>query len=320
MRIKDLARYIYYYSGMERCMLWFLRNHKTPLLLTIVYHRVCSSMDSYEYMAVPADVFESHIRFIKDNFKVVAMADGLKLVCEEEGGGIYVSINMDDGYMDNYTHAFPVIKKYGVPATVFLTTDFIGQNHLFWWDEVFQILQSSGHKGCDVKARNTLRNAYRAGRINNFLMNKKESKIKNFVDNLKKQSCINKKMTPIQMLGWREIKEMAASGISFGSHTKAHGNLCLMEDSEIRKELMDSKLELEEKLGAKQVGFCYPFGKYDDRVKSIVKDAGFDYARTCIKGSNCKNTDRFSLRSIDASFLLNRTLFASSVTFYSLRH
>jgi len=121
------------------------------------------------------------------------------------------------------------------------------------------------------------------------------------------------------MLGWREIKEMASSGIDFGSHTKTHGNLCLMEDNEMRRGLMDSKLELEKKLGAKKVGFCYPFGIHDDKVKRIVRDVGFDYARTCIKGSNRKNIDRFSLRCIDASFLLNRRLFTSSVSFYSLR-
>jgi len=222
--------------------------------------------------------------------------------------------------MDNYVHAFPIIKKYDLPATIFLTTDFIGQNHLFWWDEVFQIIQGSRQKGPGGKSGNILGSAHRAGRINNFIMNnKKGSEIKDFVDNLKNRSRISRKITPNQMLGWREIKEMAASGISFGSHAKTHRNLCLMEDNEMRRELMDSKLELEKKLGAKKVGFCYPFGIYDDRVKRIVKDVGFDYARTCIKGSNRKDIDRFSLRCIDASFLLNKKLFTSSVSFYSLR-
>ena len=318
--IKDIAGYIHHYSGMERYMLWLLRNHRHPLLLNIVYHRIAPSIDSYEYMGVPVDVFEEHLKFIKDNFKVVNMTDGLDLVSEERSNGIYVSINLDDGYMDNYQHAFPVIKKHGLTATIFLTTDFIGQNHLFWWDEVFQIMKCSGRKCHGFKSNNILKDAHRAARINNFLMNKKEPEIRDFIDGLKKQYRIDKKITPNQMLGWQQIKEMAASGIDFGSPTKTHRNLCLMEDSEIRRELADSKLELEKKLGLKKIGFCYPFGIYDERVKDIVKDAGFDYARACIKGSNCRNTDRFSLRCIDVSFLLNRTLFASSVSLYSLKH
>ncbi len=315
MRLNDLAKYIYHYSGMERYMLWLLRNSRRPLLLTIVYHRVFPSMGLYEYMGVPVDVFEAQIKFIKDNFEVVSMADGLNLLCEKRRKGAYVSINLDDGYMDNYTYAFPVIKKHGLPATIFLVTDLIGQNHLFWWDEIFQIIQQ---KGPGVNLENILRDVYRVNRINKFLMNKKGFEIKDFMDNLKNQTCIAGKMTPNQMLGWREIREMAGAGISFGSQTKTHRNLCLMEDNEIRRELMDSRLKLEEKLGIKRLGFCYPFGIYDDRVRDIVRDAEFDYARTCIKGPNCKNTDRFSLRSIDASFLLDRALFTSTVAFYSL--
>jgi peptidoglycan/xylan/chitin deacetylase (PgdA/CDA1 family) len=276
-------------------------------------------MDSYEYMAVPADVFEAQIKFIKDNFEIVSIADGLGLVCEGKPRGIYVSINLDDGYMDNYTHAFPIIKKYGLPATVFLATDFIGQDHLFWWDEVFQIIQDSGQKCSGAKSGDIIKDAYRAIRINNLLINKKDSEIKDFVDNLKKKYRINKKMTPNRMLGWREIKEMAGTGISFGSQTKVHKNLLLMEDNEIRTELTGSKQVLEERLGIKRIGFCYPFGKHDDRVRGIVRDVGFDYARTCIKGPNSKNIDRFSLRSIDASFVLNSALFPTSVSFHSLK-
>lgn len=319
MRAKNLAKYLYHYSGAERLMLQFLRNSSAPLLLTIVYHRVCPSMDSYEYMGVPADVFEAHIKFIKDNFEVVTMADGLDLLCEGKPRGIYASINLDDGYMDNYTQAFPIIKKYGLPVTVFLTTDFIGQSHLFWWDEVFQIVRSAGQKGACAKPGDIIRDAYRAMRINDLLIDKKDSEIKDFVSNLKKQYRTNKETIPNQMLGWKEIMEMAGAGISFGSQAKTHKNLRLIEDSEIRKELMDSKLALEEKLGAKKIGFCYPYGKHDNRVKGIVRDAGFDYARTCIKGHNSKDTDRFSLRSIDASFVLNKALFISSVIFHSLK-
>ncbi|MBU1006217.1 MAG: polysaccharide deacetylase family protein [Candidatus Omnitrophica bacterium] len=307
--IKNLAKYMYHYSGMGKCMFRTLRNSKGPVLLTIVYHRICRSMDSYEYMAMPADVFESHVKVLNDNFKIVTIAEGLDLVCKEKRKGIYVSINFDDGYMDNYTHAFPILKKYGAPANIFLTTDFIGQEHLFWWDEVFQTIHRSG---------NSLRDAYRAIRINDSLMDRKGSEIEDFVDNLRKQAPAGKKINPSLMLGWNEIKEMTASGISFGSHTKSHGNMRLMEDAKMRSELMESKLCLEEKLGTKEIGFCYPFGIYDDRVRGIVKDAGFNYARTCVKGSNYKNIDRFSLKSIDVSFLLDKALFTSLLSFYSL--
>jgi len=248
----------------------------------------------------------------------VTMTDGLDLLREGKPK-VYAAINLDDGYMDNYTHAFPIIKKYGLSATVFLATDFIDKYHLFWWDEVFQIMRNAGQKGACAKPEDVIRDAYRAIEINDLLMNRKDSEIKDFVNNLKKQYQINKETAPNQMLGWKEIREMAGAGINFGSQTKTHKNLCLLEDSEIRKELMDSKLVLEEKLGAKKIGFCYPYGKHDDRIKDIVRDTGFNYARTCIKGPNSKDIDRFSLRSIDVSFVLNMALFTSSIAFHSFK-
>ena len=90
--IKDIAGYIHHYSGMERYMLWLFRNHRHPLLLNIVYHRIAPSIDSYEYMGVPVDVFEEHLKFIKDNFKVVNMTDGLDLVSEERSKATALSI------------------------------------------------------------------------------------------------------------------------------------------------------------------------------------------------------------------------------------
>jgi peptidoglycan/xylan/chitin deacetylase (PgdA/CDA1 family) len=262
-------------------------------------------------MAIPADVFEGHIKFIKDNFRVVTMTDGLDLIREGKPKGMYAAINLDDGYMDNYTYAFPVLKKYNLSATIFLVTDVIGHDHLFWWDEVFQIMRGA-------KPGNVTEDAYRAIKINDLLMNKKDSEIRDFINNLKKQCRINKEIIPNQMLGWKEIMEMAGSGISFGGQTKTHKNLCLLEDNEMREELSGSKLALEEKLGVKKIGFCYPYGKYDDRVKRIVRDTGFDYARTCIKGPNNKDIDRFLLRSIDASFVFNKALLGSSIAFHSL--
>jgi len=271
-------------------------------------------MDSYEYMAVPVDIFDKHMKFLKDNFSVVTMEEGLRLISDKGNRGVYVSINLDDGYMDNYTHAFPVLKKYGLPATVFLTTDVIGKENLFWWDQVFQAIRHSG----EDKAEDLVRGAYKASRINNFLMDKGESEIRGYIKGLKKESQESRKIYTNRMLGWREIKEMRGSGVRFGSHTKTHKNLCLMQDDGVRKELADSRSIIEQALGAEDISFCYPFGKYDDRIKDIVRAEGFSYARTCVRGSNSSGTDRFSLRSIDASFIFNIRLFSSSFSFYSL--
>jgi len=131
-RLKDIAKDIFYYSGLSGILLSFSRHCRHPKFLILMYHRICDSSHRDGYLGIPADVFEQHVKFIKDNFKTVSMQDGLRALYEDDSADIYATINFDDGYMDNYLYAYPVLKKHNVPATIFLTTDFIGKEHIFW--------------------------------------------------------------------------------------------------------------------------------------------------------------------------------------------
>ena len=147
--------------------------------------------------------------------------------------------------------------------------------------------------------------------INNILVAKRENEITNIVTEFKKIFSIEE-IKPYAMLGWDQVKEMSRAGIHFGSHTKTHRNLCLLDDVELRHELIDSKAEIEEKLGVKVHEFTYPFGIFDERVKNFVQEAGFKCARTILKGINYKNRDRFLLTSIPGHLKKNHLIVSIS--------
>jgi len=294
---KDIAKELFYRLGICGSLLRVSCICKNPGFFILVYHRTCASGSGRPYMATPADIFEQHMKFIKDNFKIVSMTEGLKNIYERKEKNICVSVNLDDGYMDNYLYAYPVLKKYKVPATIFLTTDYIGKNQVFWWDRVFNTVSSDEHA---------------TDRINARLRTEKESEIQRIIKEMEDKSPLLKKAQPSMMLGWEEIRKMKEDGINFGSHTKTHRNLCLLNDEEVEEELEGSKNTIEENLGAGDMEFSYPFGIYDERIKSLAKKAGFGYARAGFKGFNHKDADRFALASICAgpnlktSFLANR--------------
>lgn len=294
---KDIAKELFYRLGICGSLLRVSCLCKHPTFFILVYHRTCASGYDRSYMATPVDIFEQHMKFIKDNFKVVPMIEGLKNIYERKEKKICVSVNLDDGYMDNYLYAYPVLKKYKVPATIFLTTDYIGKNPVFWWDRVFNAEYSEEQA---------------ASRINAALRTEKESEIQRMIKDMEDKSTLLKRAQSSLMLGWQEIRKMKKDGISFGSHTKTHKNLCLLSDEEVMEELEGSKKVLEENLGAETIEFSYPFGIYNERIKRLAKKAGFGYARTGFKGFNYKDTDRFALASIcagpalKASFLANR--------------
>ena len=303
---KDLAKDMFYYSGIAGLFLQVAKIYRHPVLLILTYHRVYDSSANYEYLGVSRDVFESHIKFVKDNFKVVSMPEGISALYETESKEIYAAINLDDGYMDNYISAFPVLKKYNVPATIFLTTDFIGKSHIFWWDKVFNIVASvkSSRPECGIET----------DRIDKILINKNEYEIEGFIRDMERRYGYEENHVPCPMLGWDEIKEMSNFGIDFEAHTKTHKNLCLLKDREAMEELTGSKKAIEAGLGKKVIGLSYPFGIFDQRIKGLVKEAGFRYARANFKSFNYKETDPFLLSCIGAGAVLKPSFLAARLS------
>ena len=103
----------------------------------LMYHRVCPRENSWSFPGVSPNDFEKHMEYFKNNFNILpldTLAQYLK-----DGKSVpqkSISITFDDGYRDNLVYAYPILKKYSIPATVFLTTGFIGTDRLLWWDKI----------------------------------------------------------------------------------------------------------------------------------------------------------------------------------------
>ncbi|MDO8561311.1 MAG: polysaccharide deacetylase family protein [bacterium] len=92
----------------------------------LMYHSVSDRPDYF--WAVPRSDFASQMKYLSDAKKpVIALAELVRRVRSGESLGGSVALSFDDGYRDNYTNAFPVLKKYGFPATIFVTTDCMGK-------------------------------------------------------------------------------------------------------------------------------------------------------------------------------------------------
>jgi peptidoglycan/xylan/chitin deacetylase (PgdA/CDA1 family) len=97
-------------------------------------------------------------------------------------------------------------------------------------------------------------------------------------------------------LDWREVKEMQAQGIEFGSHTITHPMLSRVPLEVARREIGESRRMLEDRLGTDVPFFCYPRGDVNEAVKRIVRDEGYRAACSTLPGLNSRGTDLFGLR------------------------
>lgn len=101
------------------------------------------------------------------------------------------------------------------------------------------------------------------------------------------------------LLNAEDIRDMAARGIDFHSHTRTHPSLPTLDDAQLDDEMTRSKTELENLLGRPVDYLAYPFGHFDERVLQASQAAGYRAAFSVRPGFNDREMDRFRIRRLD---------------------
>jgi peptidoglycan/xylan/chitin deacetylase (PgdA/CDA1 family) len=188
------------------------------------------------------------------------------------------AITFDDGWEDNYVHAFPIIKKYNIPATIFLTTHAVDTGILFWPEEVISKINISFRQGNYLAVSNYLNKKVRKRQNTNQLIDNYLEQLKLLSERERKSELelfyaeIGANNGPIfsSVLTWDQIKEMSDFGITFGSHTHTHAILKYCDNIKVRNELKNSKKIIEQKIGRKVDLFSYPNARYSIENAKMV--------------------------------------------------
>lgn len=269
--------------------------NNTPLRI-LAYHRIGTLNENYPLdggvVSTTPENFEAELKFIVEHFNVINFRS-LKEHFDQkkELPPRSLIITFDDGYRDNYSIAFPLLQKYKLTATIFLSIQHIETGALYWWDIASYYLKKQKKTPQEIrtflKELKTITNTQRIYRI-------------------KKLGDENLKDIDRQSLTWDEVKIMHNAGIEFGSHTMTHPILAQVQgDTELDFELKESKKVLEQKLGEKVVSFSYPTGganAFNARTKQKVKEAGYSFAVSYMHGINSVQdimSDPFELKRLD---------------------
>ncbi len=282
-----------------------------------MYHRITPPSEVMQAgMYVRPKTFRNHLKLLKKYFVVVPLDKLFALLEEDKVNGNVrplCALTFDDGWKDFYDFAFPLLKEYEIPATVFLPTGFINTKKQFWTDYfayLFYHRKTSllgSINSSDTLAvveyleglRGSFENRLEAGI--NHIKRYPLSKIEKILVDLSEIWSVDVGEISRDFLNWQEITEMRDSGlVAFGSHTVSHQILTTLDGLKIKKELIESKKELLRKklVDDTCISFCYPNGNYTSAIAGLVQASGYHLAVTTKNGWNCVDDNRFTLRRI----------------------
>ena len=200
-------------------------------------------------------------------------------------------ITFDDGYRDVYEHAWPVLKRMGLPATVFVPTAFIGGTRLLDHDRLYWMIHTAHERGIDLHApleeaglsperAAWLCKSRQALRVLEALNYQPVAVREPILQSL--AAALGEVQYPAhyQPMTWEMVREMADAGIGFGAHSDRHLILTLESEIAVEREIRRSKRVLEEHLNRPVQHFAYPNGYYNNAIKAMVARAGFVSAVT----------------------------------------
>lgn len=276
----------------------------------LMYHRVLDQTTVFDspFNIVSRENFESQMYYLAKNYDCLSLEDFVDItLVGRPTPRRSVIITFDDGYRDNYVNAFPVLAKYGLPATIFVSCDPIGTDELLWPDRVSAVLNMAHSHEFEVDLTAPVRCDLRDDTIGAHFAIHSQLKL---LPSAEREAMIARLAETLHvdleairhssMLSWEEIREMDCAGISIGSHTRSHPVLSRLTEEEIDRELRESKQKLEQEIGHVVRTFAYPCGSPSDIDQRVVAAARhyYDAAVTTFPGLCSTSDDVHLLRRI----------------------
>jgi len=317
LRIEKAMAYGIYFSGIYFAYSK-ISDRASGSARVLMYHRVLSEPGGICGGMVTREAFDRQMRIISEKCSPVSMhelVEGIKSGKLRKGS---VVVTLDDGYRDNYLNAYPILKRYGIPATIFLTSGMIGTGDMLWFDRVSAALSLTkekallfGGKGFDISGEQSREVA--AQSIISMLKSMDHGSRLKGVKSLMKDLKVTEDMLPRDlMLEWDHVREMAESGlITFGAHTLTHPILTQLPMEDVKKEIFGSKDAIEKKIGKGVDFFSYPNGDrgdFNEDIKKLLRGE-FACSASTIPGKNDSGSDLFELRRIGCSHENNDIVF-----------
>lgn len=276
--------------------------------MVVSYHRVVEDFREAATRSIPAMLvstrtMEDHLDWFGRHYDFVSLDElGDVLEGRRRAGKPVLALTFDDGYADFYHHAYPLLKRKGIPAAVFVVTDLVGSSRLQAHDELYLLVSGLLSERDPARLRKveefvhslsispeqarrlaTLLHAeqdtFRLAKA--FLVALTQADTDRLIGMLRGLVYIPQdSLREFHSLDWDMMREMLPSGVTIGSHTRSHALLANEQGESLVREIRGSKEVLERGLATRVDHLAYPDGRFNEQAVATVAEAGYRCAFT----------------------------------------
>lgn len=295
-----------------------IRQFGARQLVIFNYHRIRPDQEGFQtpfdegvYGPTQSE-FDRHVGWLCKNSTVLTEDDLLEILDgRRPPSRLATMITFDDGYLDNYQLAYPVLKKHGAGAIFFIPSGLITRRRLGWWDYITYLVKSTPRTAIELRSESFPVAAQRERVIRKligWMKRKPEAETQGLLEELAEACGVDLpsyEMQDRELMTWDHIREMAAGGMSVGSHTSLHPVLFTLSEERQTEELGQSWLELKTMLGRAVRSLAYPVGGYDSftaATQEIAARCGYQVAFSFGTGFNrWDSVTRMDVKRIEPS-------------------
>jgi len=328
-------------SGLLRALRGLHDRGRSPVVI-LAYHRIATIERPQDYpldlglVSATAQEFDTQMRAVREFANVVSLDQIADAVTH--GRALperAVAVTFDDGFSDTFELAFPLLRRHGIPATVFVSTDHVESDEPFWFELTAHLMlrvpaRAIVFEECpvglpaadDIAARRAA-----IASVHRLLKSCPGPRRRQLVEEWRRRFAAHVDARALELsrpISRAQVLQMADAGIQFGSHTVSHPNLALTPDDAVHGELRRSREYLTQLLSRPVRSLAYPFGtpdSYDERVKSIARACGYELAVSFRQGVNWSGAlDALELRRIGVSPGISAEQFRAMLTLPAWLH
>jgi peptidoglycan/xylan/chitin deacetylase (PgdA/CDA1 family) len=289
-----------------------LRRLRSRRVAVVMYHGVTAEeLPVFNWCQLAVARFEQQLEFLAHHYTVLPLSETLERL--RTGAAVperTACITFDDGFRNVFTTAYPLLERYGMPATVFLVTGLVGTRQPAWPERVYHALTKTtrafvGFRGrrCNLASAADRSRAHVliTAELKSLPESRKQAGLSELFESLGGLPPVEAS-SPLATMNWDEIADLSRKGlVDFGSHTHTHPILARCSEPMQREELQRSRDILRERLGSVSL-FAYPNGSrsdFTDFTKRAVLEAGYRCALSTLPGLNTRTTDAYELRRVN---------------------